>query len=43
MFEISSRNLQTYERLKNLLLDTVDYFFKKLVNLEKIPESMKNS
>lgn len=32
MFEISSRNLQTYERLKNLLLDTVDYFFKKLVN-----------
>lgn len=32
MFEISSRNVETYERLKNLLLDIVDYFFKKLVN-----------
>lgn len=32
MFEISSRNLEIYERLKNLLLDIVDYSFKKLVN-----------
>lgn len=32
MFGISSRNLEIYERLKNLLLDIVDYSFKKLVN-----------
>lgn len=32
MFEISSRNLKTYERLKNLLLNIADYLFKKLVN-----------